>query len=172
MQKSFRGCFRVVVATFALIGALFVMAILFLPQQGHEAAPAPVPTLTSTPAPTPTRLPTPTPDPNIAYLAHMRIWYNDALAWVEQLEHETKVPSADRDAALVALETRAQDLLAALRTVTPSPRHAETHEHLITSMEHCVQAVSYWRQGDASLSNIHGGTCTIGLTLMADVLAR
>jgi hypothetical protein len=124
------------------------------------------------PVPTPQPTPTLTPDLEAIYRSQINPWFRDVQAWAENLEHEFIVPSADRPAAFAALEQRAIDLLAQLKTIKPSPNHVETHEHLVGSMQSCVNAISYYRNGDESSGEIYGGTCTIGLTLTLDVLQR
>lgn len=159
-------------------GALIVLSIVFSVMAAlsapKEPAIIPVPTYTNTPEPTPTRTPKPTLTPDVLaiYKRQIEPWYRDVLAWSEDLDHEFTVPSADHDAALAALEQRALDLVDALNQIHPPPRHVETHHHISESMEACLEAVRFSRQGKTGYSNIYGGTCTIGLTLMLDVIGR
>lgn len=178
MSNALKQLFRVIVVIFALIGVFLVLVIIFVPKNKPSAAQpslailAPTVTPTSAP-PTPTRKlrPTSTPDLQAIYMARIEPWFRDVLTWSENLAAFYTSSSQDSSVA-DALEQRSIDLLAELKTIQPSPNHIETHQYIIESMQSCVDAVSYYRDGDVQLSNIYGDTCTIGLTLMLDVLGR
>lgn len=182
MHRSYNGIRTLVFTVFAALCILLVIIIIFglLTDSASQTDNVgkkplvPVPTYTNTPEPTPTRTPRPTLTPDVIaiYKSQLRPWFEDTADWSDDLAHEFGAPSADHDAALAALEHRALELLQNLLYIHPPPQHTETHRLIAESMQACVDAVRYARDGDMSLSNIYGGTCEIGFTLMLDVIGR